>query len=56
MYGFEKNRHPAGGSIYLAVTGMGMLAGIGIIQLQSDSAFSGILGGIFSESVCFFSN
>ena len=54
MYGFEKNRHPAGGSIYLAVTGMGMLAGIGIIQLQSDSAFSGILGEYFLNQYASF--
>ena len=47
MYGFEKNRHPAGGGIYLAAAGMGMLAGIGIIQLQSDSAFSGIFLNFF---------
>ena len=54
MYGFEKNRHPAGGSIYLAAAGMGMLAGIGIIQLQSDSAFSGILGEYFLNQYASF--
>ena len=47
MYRFMKNGDFARSGMYLAAAGMGLLTGIGIIQMQSDSTFSGIFGEYF---------
>ena len=47
MYRFVKNSDSVRSGLYLAAAGMGLLTGIGIIQLQSDSVFSGIFGEYF---------